>query len=93
MRFVWLLLFALVLLAEAYALVHSATNDTLSYQVCRLRETWWARGALLGLYAWLGWHWFIESPRYRAYWHDDLIIVGLAVCFAALILRYAPHGH
>jgi|TARA_B100001248_G_scaffold45871_1_gene29241 hypothetical protein len=92
MRYVWMGLLVGVLLAEAVALVHPSTSDTLSYQVWRLREAWHTRAVLLALYVWLGWHWFIESPSRRAVWLDDVAIVLVAAALAAIALRYAPHS-
>ena len=90
MRYVWLLLLALVLAAEAYALVRPALDDTLSYQVWRLREHWAGRTALVAVYAWLGWHWFAESPTLRREWRDDVFLVLAVALVAGLILRYTP---
>lgn len=82
---VWLVLAAAVVALELVAVFSARKGDTLSESV------WWLlrRGAgvaLLPLYVWIGWHFFLEFwgfPHLRDTFADDLVIIGVVALFTA----------
>jgi hypothetical protein len=83
---VWLVLTAAVVALELVAVFSKRRGDTISESV------WWLlrRGfgvALLPLYVWLGWHFFLEFwgfPRLRATFADDVAIVAAVAVLTAV---------
>ena len=94
-RRVWLVMFILVMMYEAYTLP-AGQHDTLSETVRdTLRYTNW-RFLLLPLWTWLSWHWFILGPNQSVAptWKADGIAVAIGLLWASIevfVFRYATH--
>ena len=86
----WVILFGLILFWEWGALVNEDFGDTLSEQVWKLMKTIPGSFALVSLWSWLTWHFFIEPRFFESLWlttyQDDLIVVMVGL-FAATFLR------
>ena len=72
---VWIILFTVGLIFEAYTIVDQRNNTTLS------RHVWWLRGSklgrplLVGSFSWLTYHFFFEDPTAAQTFVDDWAVV------------------
>lgn len=85
---VWMVILAVVLVFEFWALGRKARGDTLSEQIWWLLKRWWGRAILYPLWIWLTYHFFLEpdSVALQAWW-DDIALTTVVLCGTLLIGR------